>query len=124
MLDVLLQAGCEIKVSDDKGRTPLHDACWAPEPNFPLIEKLLDQDKQMLYMMDSRGHLPLMYARKHHWSKWLQFLRSKKDEYWPRGVALSYSELGLPFSSPNSRPISDPKVTLTLALTKWLLAVN
>ena len=77
MLDVLLQAKCDVRVSDENGRTPLHFACWATEPNFPLIEKLLERDKQMLYMMDSRGHLPLSYILKHHWSQWLQFLQSK-----------------------------------------------
>ena len=122
MLDVLLQAGCDIQVSDDNGRTPLHDACWAPEPNFPLIEKLLERDKQMLYMMDSRGHLPLSYTRKHHWSEWLQFLQSKKDDYWPRGgsICCSSEELGLPFSAPNSRPVRDPDGTLTISLTKMV----
>jgi Ankyrin repeats (3 copies) len=121
MLDILLQAGCEIQVSDDNGRTPLHDACWAPEPNFPLIEKLLERDKQMLYMMDSRGHLPLSYTRKHHWSEWLQFLQSKKDDYWPRGAALPCNnETGLLFSEPNSRPIRDPSLTPTLSLTQMV----
>ena len=122
MLDVLLQAGCDIQVSDDNGRTPLHDACWAPEPNFPLIEKLLERDDQMLYMMDSRGHLPLSYTRKHHWSEWLQFLQSKKDDYWPRGGNTSciIEDSGLPFSEPNSRPIRDPDVTLTISLTRMV----
>ena len=122
MLDVLLQAGCDIQVSDDNGRTPLHDACWAPEPNFALIEKLLERDKNMLYMMDSRGHLPLSHTRKHHWSGWLQFLQSKKDDYWPRVGASSCSmnESALALLEPNSRPVRDPSVTLTLSLTKMV----
>ena len=120
MLDILFQAGCEIQVSDDNGRTPLHDACWAPEPNFPLIEKLLERDKQMLYMMDSRGHLPLSYTRKHHWSEWLQFLQSKKDDYWPHGGASPNEETGLPFSPPNSRPIRDPSIALTISITQMV----
>ena len=122
MLNVLLQAGCDIQVSDDSGRTPLHDACWAPEPNFPLIEKLLERDQQMLNMMDSRGHLPLDYTRKHHWSEWLQFLQSKKDDYWPRGVASSSSmnESGLALLEPNTRPVQDPSTTLTISLTKMV----
>ena len=122
MFDVLLQAGCDIQISDDSGRTPLHDACWAAEPNFALIEKLLERDKQMLYMMDGRGHLPLSYTRKHHWSEWLQFLQSKKDDYWPRGGSTSccVEDSGLPFAEPHSRPIRDPVVTLTIALTRMV----
>ena len=121
MLEILLQANCEIQVSDDNGRTPLHDACWAQEPNFVLIEKLLVRDKQMLLMMDSRGHLPLSYIRKHHWSEWLQFLQSKKDDYWPRGGGSSSSN-ELVRSEPNSRPIPDPDDTLTLSLTQMVAA--
>jgi hypothetical protein len=119
MLDVLLQAGCENQVSDDSGRTPLHDACWAAEPNFPLIEKVLERDIRLLYMADIRGHLPLSYTRQEHWSEWLQFLASKKDIYWPR--VFSDDENSAPeltFSMPHSRPIPDPDHALSLELAR------
>jgi Ankyrin repeats (many copies) len=121
MLDVFMKAGCDIQVSDDSGRTLLHDACWAAEPNFPLVEKLLDRDIQLLFMMDSRGHLPLSYTRKVHWSEWLQFLQSKKDVYWPRGDPLCISKVPeVALLQPNSRSIRDPDVTLTLSLTRMV----
>jgi hypothetical protein len=84
MLDVLLRANCEVISSDDHGRIPLHYACWAPEPNFPLVERLLETDMRLLHMVDARGHTPLSYTRQDHWSEWLQFLNAKKEIYWPR----------------------------------------
>ena len=117
VLNVLLQAGCEIQVSDDNGRTPLHDACWAPEPNFPLVEKLLELDIRLLYMADSHGHLPLSYTRQDHWSQWLQFLQSKKDEYWPRNSGVDCTAAPeLATMEPNSRPIPDPENALPLQI--------
>lgn len=32
VLKVMIDSGCDVQVSDDYGRTPLHDACWACEP--------------------------------------------------------------------------------------------
>jgi hypothetical protein len=121
MLDVLVQAGCDIQVSDDCGRTLLHDACWAAEPNFPLVEKLLERDIQLLFMMDARGNLPLSYTRKVHWSDWLQFLQSKKDVFWPRGSPTGISNVpDLTLALPHSRPICDPKGHLSLELTRMV----
>lgn len=78
-----------ICVRDDYGRTPLHDACWAPKPNFELMNLLLDwcsSSKQslqegnegvaqrLLLMSDKRGHTPLDYVRREHWGQWIEFL--------------------------------------------------
>jgi hypothetical protein len=117
VLEVLLQSGCEIQISDDNGHTPLHDACRAHEPNFPLVTKLLDLDIRLLYMADSHGHLPLSYTRRKHWSEWLQFLQSKKDVYWPRNTSIDGSAAPpLSLLEPNSRPIPDPENALSLQL--------
>jgi hypothetical protein len=53
VLQVMIDAGCDIQVSDDYGRTPIHDACWTnytnctfklrnPVHRFP-SSKVLDQ---------------------------------------------------------------------------------
>jgi Ankyrin repeats (many copies) len=121
MLDVLIHAGCDIQISDDCGRTLLHDACWAAEPNFPLVEKLLEKDLRLLYMMDARGNLPLSYTRKIHWSDWLQFLQSKKDVYWPRGNPTGICDAPeLVLALPNSRPLRNPTISLSLELTRMV----
>lgn len=32
VLKTMIASGCDIQVSDDYGRTPMHDACWATTP--------------------------------------------------------------------------------------------
>jgi hypothetical protein len=68
-----------LRVKDDFGRTPLHDACWSPEPNFELMELLISHDPDLLMIEDVRGHSPFSYARKHHWGSWKKFLLEKRD---------------------------------------------
>lgn len=82
LVEWLVTEGCvSLRVSDDFGRTPLHDACWKKEPNFKLIDLILDQEPELLLVADKRGHLPFDYARTHHWGLWIQFLemRMKKE---------------------------------------------
>jgi len=68
-----------LRVKDDFGRTPLHDACWSAEPNFGLMELLISHDPDLLMIEDVRGHSPFSYARKHHWVSWKKFLLEKRD---------------------------------------------
>lgn len=83
MLRVLLDAGSSVQVSDDYGRTPLHDACWTPNPNFETISLLLEKDPWLLSIADCRGSTPLAYVRKAHWGVWIGFLGAIVDRYWP-----------------------------------------
>jgi len=70
-----------LRVKDDVGRTPLHDACWKKEPNFALVDLILDAEPELLLVADKRGHTPLEYVRREHWGQWIQYLavRMKKD---------------------------------------------
>jgi len=68
-------------VRDDVGRSPLHDACWAAKPNFDIIELVVRNCPDLLYISDRRGHSPLMYVRQEHWIKWKTFLSSKDLSY-------------------------------------------
>merc|ERR1739844_226745 len=72
---------CELRVVDDYGRTPLHDACWQAEPNFELIELVLDAEPDLLLLRDKRGFSALNYVRREHWGVWIQYLscRIKKE---------------------------------------------
>jgi Ankyrin repeats (3 copies) len=72
-----------LQISDDYGRNPLHDACWAAHVSFPIIKLLLDHDIQLLYMKDSRGATPLSYVSRDHWAEWVCFLDDQKEIYWP-----------------------------------------
>jgi Ankyrin repeats (3 copies) len=95
LFNIILHAGCNVQIIDDNGRSPLHYACWATQPNFDIVERLIERDVGLFYMADSRGSLPLAYTRKEHWSAWLEFLESKKNLFWPRegsGTAQSTGE--------------------------------
>mmetsp|Transcript_14221 Transcript_14221/g.21689 ORF Transcript_14221/g.21689 Transcript_14221/m.21689 type:complete len:250 (-) Transcript_14221:27-776(-) len=74
-------AKVKIDVTDDYGRTMLHDAAWTSTPNFEVMEILLKAiEPGMLLAKDVRGHTPFDYARKEHWSAWVSFFMEHKDE--------------------------------------------
>lgn len=74
---LVLEGGVPLQVCDDFGRTPLHDACWAPEPNFKLIDSILQLCPDLLYVRDRRGSTPLQYVRRSQWKHWNAYFRSK-----------------------------------------------
>ena len=80
---LIIESQSSVQVSDDFGRTPLHDACWTSSPNFDSIRLLLDQDPWLLCIKDCRGSTPLGYVRKAHWDQWIGFLGAVADRYWP-----------------------------------------
>jgi ankyrin repeat protein len=84
---LVLEAGCSLLVQDDYGRTPFHDACWTPEPNFKLVEFLMEQVPELLSVTDVRGHTPFSYVRKTHWTVWRQFLEGRRSLLRPKKVA-------------------------------------
>jgi ankyrin repeat protein len=84
---LVVEAGCSLMVQDDYGRTPFHDACWTPEPNFALVEFLMEQVPELLCVTDVRGHTPFSYVRKAHWNVWRQFLGGRRSLLRPKKVA-------------------------------------
>jgi hypothetical protein len=74
------EIGVRINIKDDFGRTPLHDACWTPTPNFEIMDVILKAtDIHMLLAADIRGHTPFDYARKEHWGAWLMFFNERRE---------------------------------------------
>lgn len=59
-----------VRIRDDCGRTPFHDACWCAAPNLTICKWLLERDPSLLLMSDKRGHTPFQYARQQHWGTW------------------------------------------------------
>lgn len=117
MLRALLEARSSVQVTDDFGRTPLHDACWTSTPSFETIRLLLDQDPWLPCIVDCRGSPPLGYVRKAHWAVWIGFLGGIADHYWPDlNKAQNKPKDGgarqivppLALLEPNSRPLPDP----------------
>jgi hypothetical protein len=63
-----------VRVRDDYGRTPLHDACWNPTPQLEICTWILQKDTSLFLVADKRGYTPFQYARKSDWPIWRQFL--------------------------------------------------
>jgi GAF domain-containing protein len=68
-----------LHVRDDYGRTPMHDACWNPEPQLDICTWICEQDPSLLLVSDKRGFTPFQYARKGDWHVWRQFLYDRRD---------------------------------------------
>lgn len=77
-------AKVSLLVKDDYGRTPLHDACWTPQPRFDLVRFILEEVPALLCVEDVRGHLPLHYVRKEHWGDWCDFFAGHKSMLQPK----------------------------------------
>jgi hypothetical protein len=76
---LIKEAGVTVRVRDDFGRTPMHDACWTVEPNFELLELVMTACPDLLFMSDRRGNTPLEYARRQHWGAYNNFLGERHD---------------------------------------------
>ena len=111
ILRIFLEAGCSLQVTDDYGRTPLHDACWKAEPDFGMVELIMGSDIHLFKLLDCRGAAPLSYVKKENYGVWIEFLKSKLDRYWPvRDVTLEGEERPPPLTKrqPHSLPVPDP----------------
>jgi hypothetical protein len=85
IFDVLLQHGCDLRVCDGFGRTPLHHCCWASEFCPDIAEAILKQDWKQLLIEDKRGQTPLEYVRADQACDWMDFLEDIADQYFPIG---------------------------------------
>ena len=72
-----------VVLSDDFGRTLMHDACWTATPRFDVASAVLDADSRLLRMLDSRGSSPLQYVPQDQWPLWCAFFEIRKEVYWP-----------------------------------------
>jgi hypothetical protein len=82
VVQYLIAHDAEIDIVDDYGRTPLHDACWRPEPRFDIVTLLLDANLDLLRYQDARGFIPLQYVREDHWLQWCAYLFNQIEKYW------------------------------------------
>lgn len=69
----------DVRLKDDFGRTPLHDACWNPKPQLNICSWLIKRDPSLLLVTDKRGNTPFKYARKEDFPTWRQFLFDNRD---------------------------------------------
>ncbi|CBN77924.1 conserved unknown protein [Ectocarpus siliculosus] len=54
VLRFLLSHGGSLRICDDYGKTPLHDAFWTAEPRFELVAMMLEMDWGLLRATDAR----------------------------------------------------------------------
>jgi len=73
------EAGVAIRITDDCGRTPLHDALWHRDCQYATVDLLIRKDPSLLLMCDKHGHTPFSYARREHWEVWKQFLWDRRE---------------------------------------------
>jgi hypothetical protein len=83
------EAKIPLCVKDDMGRTPLADAFWTIEPNSDIVDIILRKCPDLLLVSDKRGHPPLAYARREHWSHWNKYLDSRSELLTPKILDLS-----------------------------------
>ena len=82
---LLREARVPLRVCCDSGRTPLHDACWTTTPPGPIIDIILDECPDLLYITDKRGFTPLAYVPKQCWGDWCHYLGQRgADRLRPR----------------------------------------
>jgi hypothetical protein len=71
---LLDQPDIDLRIRDDSGRTPLHDACWNPSPQLNICKWIIQRDPSLFLISDKRGCTPFQYARPQHWGIWRKFL--------------------------------------------------
>jgi Ankyrin repeats (many copies) len=89
ILKVLLEAGCDPVATDEYGRTCLHEACQAAEPNWHIVGLLLDSHVGLLFCTDVSRMPALAYVQPSHWDAWIDFLDLKAQVYFPRKSKVS-----------------------------------
>lgn len=68
----------DVRVHDDFGRTPMHDACWNSEPQIEICGFLMERDPSLFLVADKRCFTPFHYARKCDWHIWRQFIFDRR----------------------------------------------
>jgi hypothetical protein len=68
-----------VRIRDDFGRSPLHDACWNPEPQLEIASWIMQRDPSLFLIADKRGFSPFQYARPSDYPVWRQFLFGQRE---------------------------------------------
>lgn len=74
VVQYLFEHDINVRICDDGGRTPLHDACWNPTPQLKICQGLIEREPSLLLVADRRGCTAFEYARAEHWDQWREFL--------------------------------------------------
>ena len=83
---MLLEHGCDLRVCDGFGRTPLHHCGWASTFSPEIATIILQNDWRQLFLEDKRGQTPLEYVREELFDDWITFLKGAVDQLVPQHV--------------------------------------
>lgn len=89
---LLHEAKVNVRVRDDFGRTPCHDAAWQGTPSMKLIEMVIIECPDLLVVQDKRGFTPLQYVRKPHRKAWNDMFDRLGDSVLPKHLISSTDE--------------------------------
>uniref|UniRef100_A0A7S3P8S1 Uncharacterized protein n=1 Tax=Amphora coffeiformis TaxID=265554 RepID=A0A7S3P8S1_9STRA len=120
LFTVLIAYDVDIQQTDDYGRTPMHDCCWASKPSFEIARCLLERDSSLLFLFDARGSLPLSYVTKSLWGEWNHFMEQAIDQIFPRNKPNKDATPAFCTMKPNSRPVPDPKNKIPASLASMV----
>lgn len=77
---LLTEGKTSLRIVDDYGRTPLHDACWTSTPNPELLSLLIKEAPELLLVSDKRGHAPLQYTQRTDYPTWIAYLKTHEND--------------------------------------------
>ena len=78
------EAKVTLRVVDDFGRNPCHDAAWQANPNMELVQLLVNHEPDLLLISDKRGFTPLQGIRKEWWPAWVKLLQTNRANILPK----------------------------------------
>ena len=80
---LLLERGANPAVSDDCGKTALHDACWAVNLNKGILRLLVDRDPNLLFATDRFRATALDYCHTSLQADFCRFFAHQQTTWWP-----------------------------------------
>lgn len=82
VIEYMLRFGnVDVTLTDDFGRSCLHDVCWRPTPHVEIMRLLLSRVPiELVLQEDVRGHTPWDYCRKEQYPIWIQFLQTQRED--------------------------------------------
>ena len=117
VFQMLVEHGCDLRVCDGFGRTPLHHCGWASTFSPEIATLILQKDWRQLFLEDKRGQTPLEYVREDLFDDWINFLQGAIDHLVPQQIgALEPMKLQRPdgFVSDPSNAIP-PKLAMAVS---------
>jgi hypothetical protein len=91
----LVEHGCDLRVCDGFGRTPLHHSAWSGSLCKPIVRLVLQIDWIQLLIEDKRGQTPLEYVRPEVADEWVEFLEGECVNYLPSNVEVERPDVRL-----------------------------